>query len=303
MTTSLTLGPVLFNWPGERWRDFYFRIADEAPVDFVCVGEIVCSKRSPYFEEYMQPVIERLERAGKAVVISTLIMPTLDRERRQIVEIAETAGGLVEANDMAALKHLAGRPHCIGPTVNVYNEATLSWLAQRGAVRVCLPPELPQTSIKTIAAARGATEIEVLGFGRLPLAISARCYHARAHGLAKDSCQFVCERDQDGMDVTTLDGQPFLAINGVQTLSDGYANLIEDLPALVTAGVTGIRLSPHSVDMVGVARLFRDALDGRRDPASATAALRALAPQASFIDGYMHGVEGAKWLGAGAAAH
>ena len=31
--SELTLGPVLFNWEPERWRDFYFRIADEAPVD------------------------------------------------------------------------------------------------------------------------------------------------------------------------------------------------------------------------------------------------------------------------------
>ena len=31
--SELTLGPVLFNWEPERWRDFYFRIADEAPVE------------------------------------------------------------------------------------------------------------------------------------------------------------------------------------------------------------------------------------------------------------------------------
>ncbi|HUI94161.1 MAG TPA: U32 family peptidase, partial [Xanthobacteraceae bacterium] len=37
---ALTLGPVLFNWPADRWRDFYVRIADEAPVDRVCVGEV-----------------------------------------------------------------------------------------------------------------------------------------------------------------------------------------------------------------------------------------------------------------------
>ncbi|MET3221923.1 hypothetical protein ABIF35_002710 [Bradyrhizobium japonicum] len=27
---QLSLGPVLYNWAPERWRDFYFRIADEA---------------------------------------------------------------------------------------------------------------------------------------------------------------------------------------------------------------------------------------------------------------------------------
>ena len=30
---KLTLGPILFNWEADAWRDFYFRIADEARVD------------------------------------------------------------------------------------------------------------------------------------------------------------------------------------------------------------------------------------------------------------------------------
>ena len=45
--TELTLGPNLFNWAPETWRDFYFRIADEAPVAVVYLGETICSKRAP----------------------------------------------------------------------------------------------------------------------------------------------------------------------------------------------------------------------------------------------------------------
>ena len=41
--TELTLGPNLFNWAPEQWRDFYFRIADEAPVETVYLGETICS--------------------------------------------------------------------------------------------------------------------------------------------------------------------------------------------------------------------------------------------------------------------
>ena len=48
--SELTLGPVLFNWQPEAWRDFYFRIADEAPVTAVYLGEVVCFKRAPLFE-------------------------------------------------------------------------------------------------------------------------------------------------------------------------------------------------------------------------------------------------------------
>ena len=49
---KLTLGPVLFNWAPEAWRDFYFRIADEAPVSTVYLGEAICSKRAPLFEQH-----------------------------------------------------------------------------------------------------------------------------------------------------------------------------------------------------------------------------------------------------------
>ena len=77
---DLTLGPVLFNWEPAAWRDFYFRIADEAPVDTVAVGEIVCSKRLPLYAEHLPAVLDRLASAGKTVLLSSLILVTLDRE-------------------------------------------------------------------------------------------------------------------------------------------------------------------------------------------------------------------------------
>ena len=85
------------------------------------------------------------------------------------------------------------------------------------------------------AIVRGAPEIafEVFAFGRVPLAISARCSHARIKGLTKDNCQFVCGEDPDGLEVETLDGQRFLALNGVQTVSSTCQSLIADVPALM----------------------------------------------------------------------
>ncbi len=279
MPMTLTMGPLLFNWAPERWRDFYARIADEAPVDFVCLGEVVCSKRAPFYANLIADTVARLESAGKTVIFSTLILPTLDRERQQIAELAATPGLFVEANDVSALAHLGGRPHAIGPYVNVYNEATLAYLAAQGATRVCLPPELPFSSVQAMMQGLPpGVALEIFAFGRVPLAIAARCYHARVHGLAKDSCQFVCAEDTDGLEVDTLDGEPFLTVNGVQTLSRTFANLLADIPALTAAGVSGLRLSPQSCDMVAVARLFRDVIDGRREPGSAEEELRGLAP-------------------------
>ena len=130
-------------------------------------------------------------------------------------------------------------------------------------------------------------------FGRVPLAISARCYHARAHGLAKDSCQFVCEKDADGLGVDTLDGAQFLAVNGVQTLSFSYANLIHEVGDLVADGVASLRLSPHSCDMVAVAETFRGVIDGRLDGEEGLARLEGLGVGAPFSNGFLHGVAGA----------
>jgi len=106
---KLTLGPVLFNWEPGAWRDFHFRIADEAPVDTVVVGEAVCSKRMPFFAEHMPAVIGRLQDAGKEVLLASLALVTLERERRWTAELAASETAMVEANDVSALAHLAGR--------------------------------------------------------------------------------------------------------------------------------------------------------------------------------------------------
>jgi len=228
---QITIGPVLFNWSNPEWADFYARIAEEAPVDRVVLGEVICSKRMPFRSDVIGDVVERLERAGKDVVLATLALPTLKRE---IAEIGEAAGGdhMIEVNDIAAVYQLGGRAHVVGPFINVYNEHTLKVLEGLGARTVCLPPELPAQSIRAIAACRTTADIEVLAFGRAPLAVSARCYHARLHNLTKDSCRYVCDQDRDGLDVDTLDGQKFLAVNGIATMASGVTVLGRELTRL-----------------------------------------------------------------------
>ncbi|MCS3728498.1 collagenase-like PrtC family protease [Bradyrhizobium betae] len=289
---QLSLGPVLYNWTPERWRDFYFRIADEAPVDVVSVGEIVCSKRSPFFAEHLPDVIERLQRAGKQVLLGSLILVSLRRERRQTEEMCTGDDALVEVNDLTCLRSIKGRPHAIGPYVNIYNETSAAFHVRQGAARICLPPELPISSVAVIAAALPQTVIEIFAFGRVPLAISARCYHARLHRLSKDNCRFVCEKDPDGLALKTLDQQDFLTINGVQTLSHACTNLVGDIAALREAGVGSLRLSPQDCDMVEVAKTFRDVLDGRRPADEAGDRLSGLYPGVAFANGFLRAQPG-----------
>lgn len=289
---QLSLGPVLYNWVPERWRDFYFRIADEAPVDAVSVGEVVCSKRAPFFAEYLPDVIERLQHAGKQVLLGSLILVSLRRERRQTEELCATDGMLVEVNDLTCLRSIKGRPHAIGPYVNIYNEASAAFHVQQGARRICLPPELPLSSAAVIAAAIPEALIEVFAFGRVPLAIAGRCYHARLHKLSKDNCRFVCEKDPDGLALKTLDRQDFLTINGVQTLSHACTNLIGDIADLRAAGIGSLRLSPQDCDMVAVARTFRDVLDGCGSAEDAGNRLSELYPGVTFANGFLRGHPG-----------
>jgi O2-independent ubiquinone biosynthesis protein UbiV len=296
MPTSLTLGPLMFNWAPERWRDFYARIADEAPVERVCIGEVVCSKRLPFIVDEFAAAVERLQRGGKAVLMSSLALPTLPRERRQAAELLAIPGITVEINDLSALPHLGGRPFAVSPLINVYNEGTVEFLKSCGATLICLPPELPLDNIAALAPLTEGVTFEVWAFGRVPLAISARCYHARVHGLAKDSCQFVCGEDPDGLPVDTLDGEHFLAVNGVQTMSHTYADLLGDLDALRRAGIHALRLSPHSCDMVRVAGIYRDAAKGRCGPAEARRRLSAELPAATFSNGFLHGEPGWRQL-------
>lgn len=288
---ALTLGPVFFHWPPERLADFYRRIADEAPVDRVHVGEVVCGKRMPFTDPAWPDIIERLERGGKEVVISTLAAPATVRERRGVEELCAEER-LVEINDITAMPSRTRRPFVTGPFLNVYNEASAQFLIDRGARTICPPVELSLAALGDMARACPGADFELFAFGRLPLAISGRCYHARHHGLHKDSCQFTCEKDPDGLAVDTLDGQEFLAINGLQTLSNQLQAFLPEPGELTSRNIRRLRLSPQATDMVEVARTYRALLDGRQEPRDARFILSCLDLPGTMVDGYAHGKPG-----------
>ncbi len=302
MTANLTLGPVLFHWPADKKLDFYARIADEAPIDTVYLGEVICSKRAPFFDQHYDTVAERLSRAGKRVVLSSLSEVMLKRERSMIAGFCKTDDREIEINNASALLHIDGRQHRIGPLMNIYNEETMAYLASGGANHFSLPAELPRASAAILAAKAAELGVgaEIQVFGRASLAVSARCYHARAHGRTKDNCQFVCEENLDGMPLKTIDGEAFLAINGIQTLSHSYLNYIGELDELAEIGLTDFRISPHSQDMVTVAQTFRDALDGQVSPDEAAARLASLDFTAPFANGFWYGKPGHEYVKPGA---
>ena len=301
--TRLTLGPILFHWPAQQKLDFYARIADEAPIDTVYLGEVICSKRAPFFEKHYAEVMERLESGGKRVVFSSLAEVMVKRERKMMEAFCAPGDHEIETNDTSALWHLTGQPHRIGQLMNVYNEDTMAYLAGLGATHFSLPSELPRASIGVLArqAADLGVTTEVQVFGRASLALSARCYHARAYGRIKDNCQFVCEENPDGMPLNTLEGQEFLTVNGVQTLSHSYVNLLGELSELADMGVNNFRLVPHTQDMVKVSNIFRDAIDGVVAAEESNERLTALNIPAPFSNGFWHRKPGHRWVSEPAA--
>lgn len=290
----LTLGPLLLHWSAEKRRDFYYRIADEAPIDTVYLGEVVCSKREPAAAAYFDRVAGRLRAAGKRIVISTLALVTSKREIGHIRELA-AAGAMLEANDVATVQLLAGAPYVAGPHINVFNEGTRDFLARRGAARIVLPVELSTASIRLIARGAGATEIEIQAFGRQTLSVAMRCYHARSHNLTKDHCQIVCGLDADGLTASTIDGREVLKINGTQTQTFEYGVLLPQLASLRDAGVTHLRLAPQDIDMVRVADLYARTLTGAVAADEALAELRLVTGDVPYANGFALGRAGAAW--------
>ncbi len=293
---KLSLGPILYFWDRDTVLDFYARAADSA-ADIVYLGETVCSKRRALRAEDWLGLAERLEAAGKEVVLSTLALIEAESELGAMRRQCENGRFDVEANDMGAVNMLAGRAHFIsGPHLNVYNAGTLGLLAQAGARRWVLPVELGREQLAALQAARPAgMETEVFAFGRLPLAFAARCFTARAHNVPKDDCGFRCADDADGMLLSTQEGKPFLTLNGIQTQSAETCSLAAELPEMQQLGVDVARVSPQSRGTFEIVDIFRAMLDGTLDSGPASARLAAYAPHKS-CNGYWYGKPGMDWV-------
>jgi collagenase-like PrtC family protease len=293
---ALGVGPVLAYWPRRTLTDFYAQVA-ELPVRSVALGEVVCSRRHEMKTDDWLALARDLAAAGKEVVLATQALIESEAELRAMHRFADQDEFLVEANDAAALARLAGRPFVIGPHVNVYSGAALDELAALGAVRWVPPLELPLQAMVAVNPPRRtpAIETEVFAFGRMPLAISARCFTARHYGLKRDECGFRCIEHPDGLALRTQEGEEFLALNGLQTLSARLMCALPERDALAAAGVTHLRLSPASQGFAAVVGAYDRVFNGGADAQPEIDAMASLGLPGTLADGYLLRLPGIQW--------
>jgi O2-independent ubiquinone biosynthesis protein UbiV len=296
---KLALGPLLYYWSREDTLAFYEQATDW-PLDIVYLGESVCSKRHLLRLSDWQELAEKLSAAGKEVVLSSQTLIESESDLKALRKLIADGRFKIEANEWGAVRLLAeaGQAFVAGSMLNAYNPDTLAMLGEMGATRWVPPVEMPREMLKDMLAALPESvkmETELFGYGRLPLAFSARCFTARHYNLQKDDCQFRCLDHPDGLVLASREGEDFLAINGIQTQSAKVMSLAHRFDELSTAGVDILRLSPQSRQMERVIGIFRALADGDIASAQAPAQLDRLMPAAP-CDGY--------WLGeAGMAYH
>ena len=288
----LTLGPLLYYWPRDRVHDFYEQVA-ASPVDTVHLGEAVCGKRHELRVGDWMAIGRKLADAGKEVVLSTCELIESETDLRVMRRVAANGEFLVEANDLGAVNLLAGKGAFVaGPWLNMYGRLSMDFYRRQGAVRWVPPIELSAAGVgEVLRGYEHEIETEVFAYGRIPLAISARCFTARYNNDSKDECGFRCIEHADGMLLSTQDDQPFLTLNGLQTQSAQVHNLADAVEQMRELGVDRLRISPQATGTIEVINLFHDIVSGAVSGAEAMQRMPQWAAS-GHCNGYWHGRPG-----------
>ena len=288
---KIALGPLLYYWPRDTVYAFYDEMAGSA-ADVVYLGETICSRRRELRLEDWLEIGQRLERAGKEVVLSTLALIESEADLRGLRKVVGNGGFRVEANEWGAVRLLQGHtPFVAGPHLNIYNPATLSLLTRLGTCRWVAPVEITREALGGLQKTRAQNvETEIFAYGATPLALSARCFTARHYNVPKDTCGFPCLDHPAGLALATREDQPLLILNGIQTLSAATYNLLGEAESLRAMEVNVLRVSPQPQGTSTVLSAFRRWADG--EVSSAAAARVAMAQAGASCNGFWHGRPG-----------
>lgn len=257
------LGAVLYYWPKTDIEAFY-QAAASSSADIIYLGENVCTKRREMKVGDWLALAKEVAASGKQVVISTLALLQAPSELNELKRYVENGEFLLEANDLGAVNMAAerGLPFVAGHALNCYNAYTLRILHRQGMMRWCMPVELSRDWLANVLQQceelgfRNQFEVEILSYGHLPLAYSARCFTARSENLAKDQCETCCIKYPQGRPVLSQEDQQVFILNGIQTQSGYCYNLGNDLISMQGL-VDIVRLSPQGIETLNVIDQFR----------------------------------------------
>lgn len=295
-TLQLTLGPLLFYWSRDDILRFYSEAADW-PLETIYLGEAVCSRRQQLRGQDWISLGQELAQNGRQVVLSSQALLESESDLRRLRKLVENGTLQLEANDLGAarLAHRQGQAFVAGHHLNIYNADTLALLQSLGARRWIPPLEMDRDTLAAVLARTAANglpiETELFAWGRLPLALSARCFTARHYNLSKDDCQFRCLEHPDGLRLNTREQQPFLTINGIQTMSDGCQSLLPHLADIASLGVTALRISPQWQHTAEVVAGYRQAIQALARQQEQHIDLSPFA-DSLLVDGYWRGAAG-----------
>ena len=283
---KISIGPLQYFWPRQQVQDFYTKAADSS-ADIIYIGESVCSKRRELSTKDWLSLGDQLASKGKEVVISAMTLIEAQSEISSLKKLCKASPFMIEANDIGAVHILSemGKPFVTGPSVNLYNSASIEVLQHLGLTRWVMPVELSANSLDDILAGlKQDIETEVFSHGYMPLAYSARCFTARYRNLAKDDCQFVCQEYPQGLRVKSQDGRQAFTINGIQTQSGECSNLLSQWPEMQAKGVDIMRLSPLGETTLEKLEQLSQAMAGNT--------IDSLAPDPDDCNGYWFGEAG-----------
>lgn len=288
---KLSLGPILYYWRREEVRKFYEQSL-AWPIDIYYIGEVVCSKRHEMrFEDWLD-IAAMLGSEGKEVVLSSQALLESESDLKRLRKLTGNEIFAIEANDMAAVSLSEDRPFVAGTHVNIYNTKTIDLLVNLGAFRWIPQVEMSGSQIRTLLAGKSCEiETEIFAYGRLPLALSSRCFTARYYDLPKDDCQFKCLEHPAGLKLKTRESQDFLTLNGIQTQSSSVHCLVEEIDDIRSMGVDILRISPQPNGTFEIISIYRKLLDGDIDNSSAKQILKSLSLD-KHCNGYWHGKPG-----------
>ncbi len=269
---KISLAPIGYFWGKKAVYEFY-EAAAESDADIIYLGETVCSKRRQLKLDDWFEIAAKLQDRGKEVVLSTLALIEAESELHALKQLCHKAadqGYLVEANDMAAIKFLSDlkHPFVAGAALNIYNARSLKVIAEAGAVRWQPPLELSAESLSDILGGysnlgeseKHPMETEILGYGHMTLAYSARCYTARAYDYPKDQCKFICLDHPQGMKTKSQDGLDIFTLNGIQTQSGKCQNLLNQWQDARKRGVDVIRITPENDECLNIVQQLSNAI-------------------------------------------